>query len=243
MTAPWDLYPESRTLADIALALVAVVLMPATSVLRGRRLGVERPASMAGVYSATIARGLVITAAVAGVWWFYSRDPRALGLDWPVGIGGWIGLGAAAVIAVVGAAAVIALGSAARGRLEQSLKQIDSLKIMPRSRSEYVLFLLVSLSAGIWEELLYRGFLIWFFAPWLGAPGSAALAAIIFGLGHAYQGTSGILRTGLLGAAFAVGYLLTESLWWLIAIHAFVDIFGGTVTMRVRALARRDGLL
>lgn len=242
MPAPYDLYPDLRSAADIAIAVIAVLVMPAMSVLRGRRIGALRPASLVPAYVVTIARGMAMAAAVVAVWLSYERDFLALGLDWPVGERGLIGFGIVALLALAAGVQIAMLSRLKPPGIENALRRIDSLKIMPRNDRELGFFLLVSLSAGIWEELLYRGFLIWFFAPWLGPIGSAALATLIFGLGHAYQGWRGILRTAALGAVFAAAYIVTGSLWWLIATHALVDIFGGLVTARVRRLAARQGI-
>ena len=58
-------------------------------------------------------------------------------------------------------------------------------------------------TAGICEELLFRGFLTWYLAHHVGLPVAAAAQVVIFGVAHLYQGFGGIVKTGFAGAFFA----------------------------------------
>ncbi len=106
--------------------------------------------------------------------------------------------------------------------------------ILPRTRAERWLWIALSISAGTCEEVVFRGFLTWYFlqvGALLGWPvfsanaflAALALSTLIFGLEHAYQGKRGILLTALLGAVFAYCYAVTGSLLLPIALHVFVD--------------------
>lgn len=103
-------------------------------------------------------------------------------------------------------------------------------ELLPHTSYERRLWLLVSITAGICEEIIFRGFLLWYF-PVLGAvfrlevPPLAALvlSSILFGFAHIYQGWRGVLGTGLLGALFAYLYISTGSLILPILCHILVD--------------------
>ena len=103
------------------------------------------------------------------------------------------------------------------------------LGLLPETGVERFSFVLLSLTAGICEETLFRGFLIRylhegaFALPLLTA---LALSSVAFGLAHIYQGASAVLRTGLVGLAFGLLYLLTGSLIPCIALHALIDLQG-----------------
>ena len=79
------------------------------------------------------------------------------------------------------------------------------------------------------EELLYRGYLVWFFAPWLGTVGAMAFVVAIFGVSHAYQGRKGAIRATLAGTVMAAIVLGTGSLIPAMIVHALIDIGGGIV--------------
>ena len=68
-----------------------------------------------------------------------------------------------------------------------------TLALLPRTAGERRLFTLVGLTAGICEEWLYRGFFLAVVAALAGGPPGVlvAVAAVAFGLAHAYQGIGG----------------------------------------------------
>lgn len=50
------------------------------------------------------------------------------------------------------------------------------------------------------------------------------VAAVAFGLAHAYQGRAGIVLTGVLGGVMAALYLGTGSLLLPVLLHAAIDL-------------------
>lgn len=101
--------------------------------------------------------------------------------------------------------------------------------LLPRTRRERGVFALLSVAAGTGEELAYRGYAIPFLAPWLGVPGAVAFTSLVFGALHAYQGLLGVVRTALLGAMLAWGFLASGSLWPAIVAHTAIDLLAGIV--------------
>lgn len=100
--------------------------------------------------------------------------------------------------------------------------------LLPKSAAERLAFVGLSVTAGICEEVVFRGFLI----PAIGtAVGSlvvaAVIAAAVFGLVHAYQGFPGALRAATLGALLSVVLLATGSIVPAILAHAAIDVIGG----------------
>mgnify|MGYP002623307064 CR=1 FL=1 len=101
--------------------------------------------------------------------------------------------------------------------------------LLPRTGSEKAVFAVLSVSAGVGEELAYRGYLILALAPVTGLAGSVVLSTVVFGIIHAYQGTIGIARTGALGGLLAWGFLAAGSLWPPILAHTLIDLLAGLV--------------
>ncbi|MGA7896348.1 MAG: CPBP family intramembrane glutamic endopeptidase [Candidatus Sulfotelmatobacter sp.] len=99
--------------------------------------------------------------------------------------------------------------------------------VLPDTQEERAWFALVSVTAGICEEVLYRGFLIRYLSdsPWhTGLWIALGISSIAFGMAHSYQGVSGIIGTALLGAVMAVLFVATGSLWLPMALHAVLDL-------------------
>jgi membrane protease YdiL (CAAX protease family) len=114
-------------------------------------------------------------------------------------------------------------------------EQLDYIKwFMPATAKESRYFILgISVTAGICEELLYRGYLIQLFAGHMPTYAAVIVSSIAFGLGHIYQGPIHILRTGLMGAVLALIYIATDSIILPIILHALLDMYGGALAYTV----------
>lgn len=116
-----------------------------------------------------------------------------------------------------------------------------TLALLPRTAGERRLFTVVGVTAGICEEWLYRGFFLAVVAALGGGLPTAVLvlvAAVAFGLAHAYQGRAGVLTTGLLGGVMAALYLQTGSLLLPVLLHAAIDLRFLLVPSRVLPAGR-----
>ena len=116
--------------------------------------------------------------------------------------------------------------------LEKDNSLID---ILPQSYKEYLLFtLLVSVSAGICEELIFR----WFLYSYIELQSDWVIAVIcssfIFGLWHLYLGWEHVIKTALIGVLLCGIYLYFESIVVAIIAHIFMDVYSGTVSYYTR---------
>ncbi|HUJ02446.1 MAG TPA: type II CAAX endopeptidase family protein [Rhizomicrobium sp.] len=222
-----------HTVLDFVLLFLAAILMPVLSAVTGRQLALQSGVPLMRRYWLTVFRGWLVVALVLFAWLWAKRPFDTLGLDWPIDFWGRVGFVAVTLVALVFCVQIARLPKIAGRNLDRWAQRMEELKITPRTRNELLLFVLVAITAGVWEELLYRGFFIWFLVPVTGVIGAVAISSLIFGIGHIYQGRYGVVNTGLVGLAFAILYLLSQSLWWLMAAHAVVDIYGGALAYRV----------
>jgi membrane protease YdiL (CAAX protease family) len=102
-------------------------------------------------------------------------------------------------------------------------------ELLPRTRREKTVFGVLSLAAGVGEEMAYRGYAIPVLASLMGAPGAAAVSSVVFGALHGYQGWLGAVRTALMGGVLAWGFLATGSVWPVILAHTAIDVLAGIV--------------
>lgn len=103
----------------------------------------------------------------------------------------------------------------------------DLLPFLPQDDRDLRTFFALSVTAGVVEELLYRGFALWALAQWMPLWAAVLLSSAAFGLAHSYQGTSGMLRTGAIGLLFAVLFLASGSIWLPMLFHALFDVLQG----------------
>lgn len=241
LTAP--LY-HGYTALDFVIVALAVLLMPARSILAGRKLAREAPdkRKLVPLYVRIILRGCLFAAVVVAAWWVQGRPFSALGLTPHLSIWDYSGFALALAIGIALAMQSLGFASASTEKIERAMKAVHNIKITPNTFGELALFMLMALSGGVWEELLYRGFLIWFFVPLAGFAGAVVISALIFGFAHLYQGVRGFIATTGVGLIFATLYLLTASLWWLMAVHVAMDIAGGITTFQLKRVAGRRAL-
>jgi uncharacterized protein len=77
--------------------------------------------------------------------------------------------------------------------------------ILPLGAVELTLWIALSLTAGICEETIFRGYLQrQFMALTKSAPAGILLSAVAFGAAHAYQGFRMMILIGLYGAMFGI---------------------------------------
>lgn len=77
------------------------------------------------------------------------------------------------------------------------------LAMLPHRPIEYFAWFVVSLTAGICEEIVFRGYLFDQFTVWTGRPTAAViLAGSLFGCVHLYEGVGAILPLAALGIVY-----------------------------------------
>lgn len=106
--------------------------------------------------------------------------------------------------------------------------------LIPRTVKEKSYMFFVSLTAGICEEITFRGcimFLLMDIFPGMPSFLVGVVSSLLFGLFHFYQGLSGVILTGLLGLLFAGLFIATDSIIPGIILHFFMD-FAGVFILR-----------
>ncbi len=107
--------------------------------------------------------------------------------------------------------------------------------LLPRGALEIALWIGVSITAGITEEIVYRGYLAGQLAARLRSVTAAIVAqALWFGTMHAYEGVRSVTSICVLALAFGVMAVWRRQLRTNIAAHALVDIVAGIAPNLIR---------
>ncbi|MGB7625003.1 MAG: type II CAAX endopeptidase family protein [Terriglobia bacterium] len=105
-------------------------------------------------------------------------------------------------------------------------KPIDAL--LPQGALEIMLWCVLSVSAGFCEEVVFRGYFQKQFQALTGSIVLAVLAqAVVFGIGHAYQGTKQVVVITGLGVLYGVLAAWRRNLRPGMIAHAWSDVYGG----------------
>lgn len=92
-----------------------------------------------------------------------------------------------------------------------------------------IALLLVWATAGFGEEIIFRGYFMRQFIKFFGESKisivlNIVLLACFFGFMHSYQGITGQVVSGIIGALLAlIFYLRKYDLWFVVAVHGFFD--------------------
>lgn len=135
------------------------------------------------------------------------------------------GISAGAILALFAPLVMIRNRPGFREKVAKAFSRLSF--FLPYTRTEQLWFFPLCITAGICEEILFRGFLIHYFrsSPF-GLSIAAALAAstVVFAIQHLYQGAIGVGQTGVLGAIFGIVFLITGNLILPMILHAAVDV-------------------
>jgi membrane protease YdiL (CAAX protease family) len=199
------------------MALVA--FLPPLLILQARAVGQLQHLSRSSIYASS-AVSLWLLAGLTLVVVALAGTPFAfIGFVWP-------GMAETLVWTILVLSFGLALLVAAHAA---GLRESDFLRrILPATPDEKRAFVGLSLTAGICEELVFRGFLVF---ALVAASGSVLLALLVssavFGVLHAYQRPAGAVRAAALGALLALPLITTGSLLPGVLAHAGIDIIAG----------------
>ena len=134
-------------------------------------------------------------------------------------------LGIAVAFLIVSGLVLNALGYLLKAASNQAIRNL-----FPQGRLEVVLYLMVALTAGFCEEVIFRGYLQRQFAALTGgASGGIVLQGITFGAAHGYQGWRFMLMIAVFGTMFGLLAHWRHSLRPGMVAHFMQDGIGGLV--------------
>jgi CAAX protease family protein len=102
--------------------------------------------------------------------------------------------------------------------------------LLPQNHLEISLWVLASMTAGICEEVIFRGYFQRQFSAWTGnVRAGVLLSAAAFGAGHIYQGWRSAVVILVYGLLFGILAEMRKSLRPGMMTHAWHDGFAGLV--------------
>jgi membrane protease YdiL (CAAX protease family) len=219
-------------LVDHLFVLLLFVVQPFFSAVEARRIDARVKAGQCvdrfRIYGHTVLLEWLFLAVLAAAWLTLGRPIEDLGFALPRGPGFWVG--AALLVLLIG----VLLYSWRRAKglaVTETARELESLgrvvQLVPHNAGELQGFVGVSITAGIVEEIVYRGFVLWYLTHFMPLWFAVIFSSVVFGLGHIYQGANGALRAGLVGLTFGIFYIATGSIWLPIVAHAALDILQG----------------
>jgi CAAX protease family protein len=196
-----SLYHRIASPIHAAVVLAAIGIQAYRAAIHGEAMRAAVNANRIGMYERTImSEWLMFAFVLLGLWLSNSPFTAVLGDRWRSfrEIARDIGIGAVFMVTAVFVTSVLA------GHHDAEASHATSF-LLPRTSPEIALWVVLSLTAGICEETVYRGYLQrQFTALTKSVPIGILLSAACFGAAHSYQGVRQAVPIGVLGAMTGV---------------------------------------
>ena len=224
-----DQYARIASPLHTFLVLAAQMGLALRTMARLGHMGAAANMDRVQIYERTIiSEWFMLALVLLGVWWSGSPLAAVLGDRWRSvrEVLRDAGIGVAFLIVSVMLGAIFGGHGASPDRAVQFL--------FPHGGAEITLWISLSVTAGICEEALFRGYLQrQFMALTKNALLGILLSALVFGLSHAYQGLGHAMQIGVLGVATGILAHWRKSVRPGMIAHALQDILGGLLGGRI----------
>ncbi|WP_298902478.1 type II CAAX endopeptidase family protein [uncultured Psychroserpens sp.] len=207
-------------------ALIVGIIFPAYAIWNGkkaRQLLIEQPSSKILVFRQT---GLILICLTIIVIIPFILNGKRLDHIWlhflnkPLWI---LGLFAISFLALYIFKSLRLTEKAAK-KFQKANKDVSFL--MPSTKPELKITIIISFIAGICEEIVYRGFLFWYLTQYVPILVAMLLANLPFAFGHlTTTGKKNTFGAFILAFIFSGAWFLTKSLWLPILLHIIVDLY------------------
>lgn len=172
------------------------------------------------------------------------KGSRTLGIDFLSALIFWFGsllfLGSINLMWMAADAAIHHRALFPNGKPQPDQQQLFNTlaRLAPHHGWEFAVWVLLCVSAGIAEEVVFRGYFQRQFAAWgRGAVWAGVLfSALLFGCAHGYQGVRQMVLLSIFGALFSLLAILRRNVRAGIIAHAWQDIVAGLLIALARSL-------
>jgi membrane protease YdiL (CAAX protease family) len=181
--------------------------------------------SFAVVAFAIILRDLSLVSLILFFMWRNGEPVDLIGWTWK---NGWkeVGLGLGLYLPFFTLAALLERALRTMG-LSSPSTPLPSF-LVARGMADFFLAPFLVAIVSVSEETLFRGYLLLRLTAITSNRTSVAviLSAIVFSLGHGYEGSAGVVTVGVMGFVFALIYIWRQSLVAPVVMHFLQDFIG-----------------
>lgn len=216
------------SMLDHGLVLFVGAVLPLISLIFHLASRGEEPSDLRRSYRHTMLVLWGTAILIILVWAISGRPWEELGFAFTTDLGSYLSI--ALALATSGFLFFqylqVVLSNKAREKVIAQIEKTPALlKVLPKTSRDYRSFKLLGVTAGITEEIIFRGFLIWGLSLWFDLWLASVLALIVFVLSHLYQESMAeLVKIAFVGAIFTVLYLMSGSLITAIFTHIMIDL-------------------
>jgi membrane protease YdiL (CAAX protease family) len=173
---------------------------------------------------------------VMAIWYWNGRPFDMMGFRLPEP--GWVAWVLSAVLVILYVADIL-YSMLSPEELAKTHEQWESsVPFLPEKYRELPAYTVMCITAGVCEEIMYRGFLVNYFIdpmkpgfPWM----AGIFPAVLFSIAHFYQGYKAMFKIFLLSLLFALIFIFSRSLLFVMIIHFLIDLTGGILAIKLKS--------
>lgn len=224
--------------ADHILAFIFCVLLPLLAIKQGRKpkQAIRLTSQQKRVFYFSNSISLAVMAGVVLlVWLLFKRPIAALGLSLHIEEKSWFWPLLAFIILYT---ADTLYSVATPHTIAASAAEWEKrTPFLPVNGKEFRDYLFVCICAGVFEEVVYRGWMVTYFSylfnhsAWRQGV-SVLLPALFFSISHYYHGWKNILKIFVLSALFGYIFILSGSLVIVMILHFLTNAVGGLLSIK-----------
>ena len=182
------------------------------------------------VYISNIIMLWLMAIVVLAVWNYAQRSYTDLGLVSISGAPGFVSI----IVAIILIAMIIQYYKAIL-KSERKLQWVFVPELLPRTNTELKLFIYLSATAGITEEILFRGYLMWYLLHFGNIGFAILLSSVLFTSAHAYQGLKAVLIIFPVALILCFLYVYSQSLLVPMLLHIAINSYAGIFGQKMLA--------
>lgn len=224
--------------ADHIVAFIFCILLPLSAIrqnLKSNSTVVYNSRQKLTFYFSTCLSLFIMAAIIVSVWLLFKRPLPEMGLTLRIDGRLWIWT----VIAFVIVYAIDTINSLSTPKnIAASLNDWQKrTPFMPTIMKELPGYLLMCLCAGVFEEIVYRGYMVTYFGHLFKGSSyqqslSVVLPTFVFSISHFYHGVKNVIKIFILSAFFGFIFIQSGSLVIVMLLHFITNVIGGLLTVK-----------
>lgn len=223
---------------DHIVAFIFCVLLPLLAIkqnLKNSSPARYNSLQKRAIYFSTCLSLFIMAAVIISVWLLFKRPLAEMGLTLNIKGRLWIW----PLIAFVIVYAIDTINSVATPqKIAAAIGDWEKrTPFMPTTNKEFKVYLIMCLCAGVFEEVVYRGYMVTYFSYLFRDSAyrqslSVCLPALIFSVSHFYHGVKNIIKIFVLSMFFGYIYIQSGSLVIVMLVHFLANVIGGLLSVK-----------
>ena len=178
------------------------------------------------------------------LWFFKDRDFNILGFNKAIQFSTPLFLVLAIFIIAYAIDVFFTIRQIKLAKENEQKDWFEKSSFLPEKFRELPAYILLCICAGVFEEIIYRGFMVTYFLP-TDAPSTFPILAllapsVLFSMAHYYQGWTSVLKIFIFSTLLSWIFITSKSIYLNMVLHFLIDLISGVIMMRKIQPGTRD---